>query len=587
MMTSINKILRTGAENEDQASEKSIIAVNSFSLVALNLVCIFGLIFYFLTGELQVLIAAALEAVSFLCMIRLNKRKQHIAAAYGVILTINASLIYYSGILGAIIEVWLASIFLFGASLLFFNKDKHRIAGIAITLFTVLVCQLNDAHPFIPALLRTDAEQDLLRFGARPGLIILDILVIWLYKKKNEDLLNDVRRQAAELEAANISKNFFIRVTNHELKGPLNAIHEISQTLLLNDDVEENPSLRPLAEDLYTASHTAMQEVTNVLDMSRIEAGKINDIDNESFNIKQFLTNLSKVHQYTANRKQVSIVTEFHDKLPQIILSDKAKLTKVVGNLLVNAIKFTVPKSRVTLRAYTKDNFLYIAVKDQGKGIKDEKLKTLFDPFETEKNNLIEGTGLGLFITRHFTELLGGQISVQSSQKEGSTFTIHIPLKTGQEEAAAAQHKPAAADFAGKRVLICEDNQMSQVYLAKFLERTGCTTFLADNGAAGVVIAQKEPLDLVILDSHMPEMSGKATIEYIRHHPRLQHLPIIVISGDSYMGEDEELLMAGANEYLLKPVEFKTLSEIMRKYLSSPIAINTGNKAVQPPAQAI
>ncbi|HEY1165784.1 MAG TPA: hybrid sensor histidine kinase/response regulator [Chitinophaga sp.] len=587
MMTSINKILRTGAENEDQASEKSIIAVNSFSLVALNLVSIFGLIFYFLTGELQVLIAAAVEAVSFLCMIRLNKRKQHIAAAYGVILTINASLVYYSGILSAIIEVWLASIFLFGASLLFFNKDKHRIAGIAITLLTVLVCQLNDTHPFIPALLRTDAEQDLLRFGARPGLIILDLLVIWLYKQKNEDLLNDVRRQAAELEAANISKNFFIRVTNHELKGPLNAIHEISQTLLLNDDVEENPSLRPLAEDLYTASHTAMQEVTNVLDMSRIEAGKINDIDNESFNIKQFLVNLSKVHQYTANRKQVSIVTEFHDKLPQIILSDKAKLTKVVGNLLVNAIKFTVPKSRVTLRAYAKDDLLYIAVKDQGKGIKDEKLKTLFDPFETEKNNLIEGTGLGLFITRHFTELLGGQISVQSSHKDGSTFTIHIPLKTGQEEAAAAQHKPAAADFSGKRVLICEDNQMSQVYLAKFLERTGCTTFLADNGAAGVVIAQKEALDLVILDSHMPEMSGKATIEYIRQHPRLQHLPIIVISGDSYMGEDEELLMAGANEYLLKPVEFKTLSEIMRKYLSSPIAINTGNKTIQPPAQAI
>jgi signal transduction histidine kinase/ActR/RegA family two-component response regulator len=587
MMTSIKKILRTGAENVDLASQNAIIAVNSFSFVALNLVCIFGLFFYFLTGELQVLIAAAVEAVSFLCMLWLNKRKEHLAAAYGVILTINASLVYYSGILGAIIEVWLASIFLFGASLLFFNQDRHRIAGISITMLTVLICQFNDAQPFITPLLKTDMEQELLRWGARPGLILLDILVIWLYKKNNEALLNDLSQRSKELEAANISKNFFIRVTNHELKGPLNAIHEISQTLLLNDEVEANPELRPLAEDLYTASHTAMQEVTNVLDMSRIEAGKINDIDNEAFNIRQFLTNLSKVHQYTANRKQVSIVTEFHEQLPAIIMSDKPKLTKVVGNLLVNAIKFTVPKSRVILRAYAKDNLLYIAVKDQGKGIKDEKLKTLFDPFETEKNNLIEGTGLGLFITRHFTELLGGEISVQSSQKEGSTFTIHIPLKTGQEATAATQQKPAAADFNGKRVLICEDNQMSQVYLAKFLEKTGCTTFLADNGAAGVVIAQREPLDLVILDSHMPEMSGKATIEYIRQHPGLQHLPIIVISGDSYMGEDEELLMAGANEYLLKPVDFKTLSEIMRKYLSSPIAINSGNKAIQPPAQAI
>lgn len=588
MMTSLKKILRTGAENLDQASQNSIIAVNCFSLVALNLVSVFGLFFYFLTGEINVLIAAVIEAVSFICMIWLNSRKKHIAAAYGVILTINASLIYYSGILAAIMEVWLASIFLFGASLLFFNKDKHQLFGIGITMLTVIICQINDANPFITPLLRTDGEQMLLQWGARPGLIILDILVIWIYKKNNESLLASLTHRTKELEAANTSKNFFIRVTNHELKGPLNAIHEISQTLLLNDDVEGHPSLRPLAEDLYTASHTAMQEVTNVLDMSKIEAGKINDIDEESFNIKQFLINLSKVHQYTANRKNVSIETEFHEQLPQIIVSDKAKLTKVAGNLLVNAIKFTVPKSRVILRAYVKDERLYISVKDQGKGIRQEKLKTLFDPFETEKNNLIEGTGLGLFITRHFVELMGGQISVNSTHKDGTTFTIHIPLKTGVEESVAgSQQKPAAADFSGKRVLICEDNQMAQLYLAKFLERAGCTTFLADNGAAGVFIAQKEPLDLVIIDSHMPEMSGKATIEYMRQHPRLRHLPIIVISGDSYMGEDEELLMAGANEYLLKPVDFKSLSEIMRKYLSSPIAVNAGNRAIQPPAQAI
>src|SRR5687768_14642765 len=109
MMTSLKKILRTGAENLDQASQNSIIAVNCFSLVALNLVSVFGLFFYFLTGEINVLIAAVVEAVSFICMIWLNSRKKHIAAAYGVILTINASLIYYSGILAAIMEVWLAS----------------------------------------------------------------------------------------------------------------------------------------------------------------------------------------------------------------------------------------------------------------------------------------------------------------------------------------------------------------------------------------------------------------------------------------------------------------------------------------------
>lgn len=588
MMNSVKKILRTGTENVDTSTENSIIAVNCFSLVALALVCVFGVLFYSLTGEKKVLISSATEAALFIAMIWLNSRRYYTAAAYGVILTINASLIYYSGILAAIVEVHLASIFLFGASLLFFRKDKHRIISIASIVLTVIICEINYTHPFIDALLNSEGEQLLLRWVARPGIILLDMLVIWIYKRNNESLLKDLLRRTKELEAANTSKNFFIRVTNHELKGPLNAIHEISQTLLLNDDVEGNTALRPLAEDLYTASNTAMQEVTNVLDMSRIEAGKINDIENESFHIKQFLTNLSKVHQYTANRKNVSIVTEFHEKLPKVIISDKAKLTKVVGNLLVNAIKFTVPKSKVTLRAFVKDERLFISVKDQGKGIRSEKLKTLFDPFETEQNTLIEGTGLGLFITRHFVELLGGRISVQSTSKDGSTFTMHIPLRTGQETAmTGSQQPPAQADFAGKRVLICEDNQMSQLYLAKFLERAGCTTFLADNGAAGVVIAQREPLDLVLVDSHMPEMSGKATIEYIRQHPKLRHLPVIVISGDSYMGEDEEMLTAGANEYLLKPVDFKTLSEVMRKYLSSPSAVNSANKTILPPAQAI
>jgi len=319
-----------------------------------------------------------------------------------------------------------------------------------------------------------------------------------------------------------------------------------------------------------------------VLDMSQIEAGKINQVDNSSFNIRQFLLNLCKVHQYTANRKKVSIVTDFHDQLPLTIISDKAKLTKVMSNLLVNAVKFTDPKSRVTVKAYVKDGLLYMAVKDRGKGIERERLHTIFDPFETEQNNLMEGSGLGLFITRHFIELLGGKITVSSTPKEGTVFTLYMPLTAGQAETQDVQPAAAFADYSGKKVLICEDDEISRLYLAKFLERTGCATLLADNGANAINLAQQEIPDLIILDSHMPVMSGKETITHIRKHPQLGHLPIIVISGDAYSGESEELLSAGASEYLLKPVSFRTLSDVMRKYLTSPV----NNKRL-PPAQAI
>jgi CheY-like chemotaxis protein/nitrogen-specific signal transduction histidine kinase len=410
----------------------------------------------------------------------------------------------------------------------------------------------------------------MLQWAARPGIILLDSLVLWYYKKTNEALYNSLMKRSQELEAASAYKNFFIRVTNHELKGPLNAIHEISQTLLLHDEVEENPTLKPLAEDLYTASSSAMLEVTNVLDMSRIEAGKLHEVDNAPFNIRQYITNLCKVHQYSASRKQVQIITEFQEQLPPVIVGDKAKLTKILGNLLINAIKFTAAKSRVTVKAGIRDKQLYLAVKDQGKGIQPERLRTIFDPFETEQNSLLEGSGLGLFITRHFVALLGGQIAVQSTPGEGTMFTILLPLVTAQKASPANRDAVAPANYQDKQVLICEDDQISQLYLAKFLERSGCTTLLADNGAMGISMALQDMPDLVIIDSHMPVMSGKATITHIRQHPRLQHLPVIVISGDAYPGESEELLAAGANEYLVKPVSFKTLNDVIGKYLTSP-----------------
>lgn len=581
-MAILRNIIRTGTQNVDDIAKHAIIAVNRFSLVSLILTSCFGIVFYILTGELQILAAGLTEATLLAGVLWLNSRHKHLWASYAYICIINASLVYFSGILAAIIEVHLAFLLMFGASLLFFRKDKHRMISIGITALTLLICEYNYSYPFINPILKTDYEQMLLRWLARPGIILLDSLVLWYYKKTNEALYNDLMKRSKELEAANTSKNFFIRVTNHELKGPLNAIHEISQTLLLNDEVDESPSLKPLAEDLYTASTTAMQEVTNVLDMSQIEAGKINQIDNSPINIRQFLMNLCKVHQYTANRKKVSIVTEFHDQLPLTIISDKAKLTKVMSNLLVNAVKFTAPKSRVTVKAYVKDGLLYMAVKDRGKGIERERLHTIFDPFETEQNNLMEGSGLGLFITRHFIELLGGKITVNSSPNEGTVFTLHMPLTTGQAAPQDVQPAIAAAEYSGKKVLICEDDEISRVYLAKFLERTGCTTLLADNGANAINLAQQEMPDLLILDSHMPVMSGKETITHIRKHPQLAHLPIIVISGDAYSGESEELLTAGASEYLLKPVSFRTLSDVMRKYLTSPV----NNKRL-PPAQAI
>ncbi|GAA0557285.1 signal transduction histidine kinase [Chitinophaga japonensis] len=520
----------------------------------------------------------------FVAVILLNGFKKNTAASYGVVLTVNASLVYFSAIFGAIVEVHLAFIFLFGVTFLLFKPSSgHRTISVIIAALTLVLCEINFYYQLVPPILTTRENEFLVRWLAMPGIIFLDALVIWFYKKDYDTSLLNLKR-TMELEAANMAKNFFIRVTNHEQRAPLNAIHEISQTLLM---YAENNNYSPedikrLAEDLYAASNNAVQQVNNVLDMSQIEAGRINEVAEEPVNINQFLTNLAKVYQYSANTKGVEILTELRENLPVSIISDKGKLTKVISNLLINAIKFTRDKTTVSIKAYKGDKLLYISVQDQGKGIDAGKTDRIFEPFETEKNALIEGTGLGLYITKHFVQLLKGTIAV-TSNSNGTTFTVNIPLRIGKEESEPSSVSNSEQSICkGKKVLICEDNSMSQLYLLKFLERSGCRPFLANNGIEGIEIALKEQLDLILIDSHMPKMSGRETIEYIRKHPRLKHLPIIAISGDSAHEEIEQLLQAGANDYILKPISFKLLNNAMHKHLAiSSVSDNTiGSTAV-------
>jgi CheY-like chemotaxis protein/two-component sensor histidine kinase len=336
--------------------------------------------------------------------------------------------------------------------------------------------------------------------------------------------------------------------------------------------VEQDRSLAPirqLADHLYAASYNTREIINNVLEFSRIEAGKIDTPQLETLNVREWLEGIVNMHQYVASVKTVRIRTSIADDIPQIISGDKILLSKTLNNLLSNAIKFTAQESTISLDVFRDDNKWCLQVTDQGEGIRADRLSTIFNAFVTERNIFLEGTGLGLHITRHLATLMGGDIKVYSVMGKGTTFTVNLPLEV-PSETTCTNDSDIDADLGSltdTSILIIEDDKMSQMILSRFLSGLGSRIIVAGDGMEGLLLAKASRPDIIILDSHIPGLSGKDTLAQIRADEMLQHIPVIIASGDAFKENREELLLAGADDYLVKPIEFKALQTTLSKYL--------------------
>ena len=207
------------------------------------------------------------------------------------------------------------------------------------------------------------------------------------------------------------------------------------------------------------------------------------------------------------------------------------------------------------------------------------KLKNIFDPFVREKSAFIEGSGLGLYISKHFAELMNGSITAECEEGLSTTFTVFFPLAdTSGPRIKAPGENGQAVHFDNKTVLIIEDDKMSQVILRNFLKSLGLAVQTANNGVEGLAAARQQPPDLIILDSYMPRMNGKETLFHIRQDARLQNIPVVVASGDAFTETANGFLREGADEYVIKPVEFVALQHVLEKYLGASAQFTTSQK---------
>lgn len=382
--------------------------------------------------------------------------------------------------------------------------------------------------------------------------------------------------QARELaESAVEAKERFLASMSHEIRTPLNGI--VGLTSLLQQ-TEMAPVQVEYVQALRTSIDTLMSIVNDVLDLSKIRAGKL-DIERIPFSLRNLGANLLRTLEQRAIAKGVSLRVRVAPEVPPLLLGDPTRVNQIVWNLVTNALKFT-DAGEVELRVNVLDRTerqvtLRIEVSDTGIGIARNRLAAIFESFTQADSNTSRqygGTGLGLSIVRELSQLLGGTVEVESSIGKGSMFTVRVAFDVAPEGTAppSLSYFDLGTEWIGAyRVLHVEDYPINALIVERMLRAWGLQVDLAENGRQALERLRERSYDLILMDLRMPELDGYETTEYIRQHmpDPVRSLPIIAITAQVLREEKERCLRIGMNDYVAKPYDPRRLFQALIKYL--------------------
>jgi signal transduction histidine kinase/ActR/RegA family two-component response regulator len=384
---------------------------------------------------------------------------------------------------------------------------------------------------------------------------------------------NELKKAQKKAEDANQAKSEFLANISHEIRSPLNAISGFIQ-ILINKSSDFNLPVSFIKYlNLINIGGQNLSEVINdTLDVLKIEAGKSTALG-EDINLIQLMKNIFHLNTDFAGKKNINFLYHFHDSVPQTIKSDKAKIKKILMNLINNAIKFTPEKGEVRFEVSLeeKKNIVF-KVKDSGIGIPKNRLDSIFQPFEQADMTIDRtygGTGLGLAITKKMVEILKGEINVESEEHKGSIFTVKIPYTPADSTVQSEKE----IDFKklnfspDNLVLVIEDNLINQKMIQFLFQELGIKVIIAEDGKTGVSKAYELKPDMILMDIHIPLLNGYEATRLIRKNPDCAETPIVFLTADSREEQKEKALKHGVNDYLLKPIELKEMIPILRKYL--------------------
>ncbi len=395
---------------------------------------------------------------------------------------------------------------------------------------------------------------------------------------ESKEALSDALVKA---ESANRAKTVFLNNMSHDIRTPMNAI--VGFTSLAESHLDDKELVKDYLGRISVSSQHLLSLINDVLDMSRIESGKVT-IEESEVHLPDMIRDLKTIVQSDVSSKQLTLSVDTDDVVHEDIVTDRLRLNQVLLNILSNAIKFTPEGGAITFKVSEKPlpedgvSSFEFRIRDNGIGMSEEFLKTIFQAFTRERTSTvsgIQGTGLGMAITKNIVDMMKGTISVDSEEGKGSEFTVSIPCRISDTAAVQApQTDTASGDvFKGRRILLVEDNEMNQMIAEAILTEAGFAVEIASDGSEAVERMNEKPAgyyDVILMDIQMPKMNGYEAAKLIRalDDGKKAGIPIVAVTANAFEEDRKIAMEAGMNGHLAKPYDVPEMMKTLRELLA-------------------